>query len=206
MANFVENLKIRKLKCPKIKEEVFKVVNFSSDDCEHVNLEFLRYLTKLKTFSIEFNPGVLKKNYERRLFDVAVVDIENLSDALRELKNLEKLEIINSNLRENEKIQNILSSIENLKNLTTLILTNCGIASGKSGESFDQFLTKSESIKSIELKNNDFNYEFCVYFSIGILSTKANLDYLGLSNLIQFYSMDFHLSWIAFARRTMLVT
>lgn len=181
LKKFIENLEIGKLKTPKVKEEIFKVKNFSSHDCEHVNLEFLRYLENLKTLSIEFNPGILKKNYERRVFGVAIADIKNLSNAIEDLENLEKIEIKNSNLKESEKIEDLLTSLESLNNLTSLSLRNCNITSGSSGEAFQKFLVENSSIKYIDLKNNELNYEFCVFFSNGISGSKSKFDFLGLS-------------------------
>lgn len=182
LKDYIENLQIRKLKLKnELNDEDFPVVNYSSDDNEHVSLEFLKNLTKLKRLSIEFGPGTIKKGYHRKLFLVATTDIKNLSLALRELKALEKLEIKHSNLEEELKIFYLISSIDLSENIKILNLTHCNITS-KSGVHFENFLTKNSSIEEIELRGNNLGYEFCKHFANGILNFKGQLlKYLGLS-------------------------
>lgn len=181
LKDHIENLKIRKLKLKKMPKSDFPIVNYPSDECEHVSLEFLKNLINLKTLSVEFGPGIVNCNYNRKLFQVATKDIENLSLALVKLKALQKLEIKHSDLKDNEKIFHLLISIEQNKNLTELNFKHCKITSDESGMLFERFLSENSTIEMIELSENRLNFDFCKRFAEGLIKFKGHLKYLGLA-------------------------
>lgn len=179
LKDFIENLKIRKLKPRKaLDEEAFSVVNFSSEDCDHVSLEFLGKLTKLKSLSLDFSPGKLGKSYQRRFFKLSQMDIENIAFALKDLKMLTKLEIVHSDLEESEKISSLIASLGSLKILN---LSHCKITSKKSGQHFEQLLTANNSLEHLELRENNLNLDFCTHLAAGIEKFKGKFTFLALA-------------------------
>lgn len=179
--DYIENLNIRKLKPRVMPTTVFPIVNFPSYECEHVSLEFLGKLKKLKNLSIEFNSGTLNHSYERKFFKVATRDVANLALGLCNLKALQKLEIVHSNLQEHEKILYLLVSIEGISTLTCLNLTHCNITSKESGRHFENFFLHNSTLERLELRENNLHGDFCEHFAVGLLNFKGHLKYLGMA-------------------------
>lgn len=184
--NFVENLSIKKLMPRKIYDknpfnEKARVVNFPSDECYHGSLEFLGGLTNLKSLSIKFDPGVLGCKYEKRFFQVATVDIENIGKALVSLKKLEYFTIKTSDLSEPMKMLHLLLPLKTMKHLKSIDLSYCNIKSKESGEYFEEFLNVHRSLKHLELKGNIFRRDFSTHLAHGIRKFAGKLNYFGLS-------------------------
>ena len=125
LKDHVEHLSIKKLKGYDKNpfNDKVRVVNFSSDECFHGSLEFLGGLTNLKDLSIKFDPGLQGLKYERRFFQVAIVDLENIGKALMSLKKLEKFAIQQSDLSEPMKINYLLMSMKTMKQLNVIDLS-----------------------------------------------------------------------------------
>ncbi|CRK96456.1 CLUMA_CG010161, isoform A [Clunio marinus] len=183
--SFVENLSILSLKPRKFfnENENFQIVNFTSNDCRHASLEFLGGLSNLKSFSVSFMTKKLEFDvkYRRKLFQVAVSDIEKLGKCLKNLKMLENLTIRYCDLSESEKMNYLLTSLMSLNNLKHVDLSYSQITSKFSGECFEKFLSTARSLNSLELKGNKFDVEFGFHFAKGIESFQGMFDYLGLS-------------------------
>lgn len=186
LESVVENILIKKLKTGKSYQKnpfnkKARIVNFSSDECIHGSLEFLGGLKSLKSLSIKLDPGQCGCSYERRFFQIAVSDIENIGKALNSLTKLESFAIYQSDLSEWMKIHHLLTPMMKMDNLKMVDLSYCSISTKESGEVFDQFLSFSRSIEHLELKGNNLDSEFCFHLSHGIKSFAGKLDYLGLS-------------------------
>lgn len=186
LKDHVEHLSIKKLKARKGYDknpynDKARVVNFSSDECFHGSLEFLGGLTNLKDLSIKFDPGLQGWKYEKRFFQVATVDLENIGKALMSLEKLEKLAIQQSDLSEPMKINHLLMPIKTMKQLNVINLSYCAITSKMSGQNFEEFLTGNRSLKHLELKGNILGFDFCFHFAQGIKKFDGKLNYLGLS-------------------------
>lgn len=186
LKDYVEHLSIKQLKARKrFDKKPFndkaRVVNFTSDECFHGSLEFLSGLINLKDLSIKFDPGLQGWNYERRFFQVAAVDLENIGKALTSLKKLEKFAILQSDLSEPMKISYLLVPMQTMEQLSVINLSDCAITSKISGQHFEEFLTINRSLKHLELKGNILGMDFCFHFAQGIKKFAGKLNYLGLS-------------------------
>lgn len=186
LKDFVENLTIQRLKMRKGHnkspiDEQARVVNYSSNECYHGSLEFISGLINLKTLSIKFNPGRLDCKYERRFFQVALIDIENIGKALTSLKKLENFAIRQSDLNEPRKIYCLLTQLKVMEFLETVDLSFCNVTSKASGQHFEDFLKGNRSLKHLELKGNFLGFEFCTYLAMGIKVFSGKLNYLGLA-------------------------
>lgn len=186
LVTIVEDLSIQKIK-PRRRYErnpfnpKARVVNFSSNECSHGSLEFLGQLINLRSLKLKFDPGNLGLNYERRFFLLSTIDIENLGKALASMEKLENFAIHKSDLGESMKIRHLLMPMRSMEHLKVLDLSFCRITSKESGEYFSEFLNARQSLKSLELKGNNLNSEFCVEFARGIENFKGKLEFLGLS-------------------------
>ncbi|KAG5683026.1 hypothetical protein PVAND_012336 [Polypedilum vanderplanki] len=178
-AKYIRELKINKIQ-PQTKEicnefdKSIKIVNYKQKDCEHFPLDFFRELKNLEKLSISFHPPELKKNYNRRFFNVAIEDIKNLSIGLSSLEKLHTLEITQTNLENDEKIKFLLETLQNLKNLKCLSLTHCNIKSQNSGGYFEKFLENS-SLEVLDLSHNELDFGFCQQFAKGLENLKQML-------------------------------
>lgn len=182
----VENLSIKKMKPRKSFDKnplnaKSRVVNFSSDECFHGSLEFLGSFTHLKSLSIVFDPGFFHQNYQKRFFQVATIDIENIGKALISLRELESFAIRRSDLSEPMKIRFLIKPMELMRDLVNLDLSYCKISSSKAGEDFANLLKANRAIKHLELKGNSLDISFCNEFANGIKAFDGNLNFLGLS-------------------------
>lgn len=183
---FIDNLSIEKLQTRKYFKQnpvnpTARVVNVPTDECFRGSLEFIGRLSNLKSLSIRFDPGFDGHNYERRIFQIAVSDIDNVSKALKKLEKLEDFSIRRTDLRDAMKIFHLSQSLSLLENLRVLDLSFCSITSKSSGMSFEELLVKAHSMKSLEMRGNDFDFDFCHHFARGLSNFKGTFDYLGLS-------------------------
>ena len=186
LQSVVENLSIEKMKLKVAFEKNpydagTRVVNFYSNGCTHGSLEFLGGLTNLKTLSIKFDPGRIGLKYEKRFFQVATCDIEHLGQALVKLNSLQNLSIRQSDLSEPEKIFFLTNALKTSTSLHSIDLSYCRIGSKVSGEQFLQFFRRNRSLKSLELKGNNLNEDFCFQLSVGLKAFKSKFEFLGLS-------------------------
>lgn len=186
LQSYVENLSIKRMKprqssVKNLLNPKSRVVNFPSDECFHGSLEFLGSFKGLKRLEITYNPGRLQYTYERRLLQVATVDIENIAKALVKLENLEMFSLHGSDLSEAIKIRFLLEPLKSLEHLTHLSLANCKITSAESGEHFSNLLKRNSGIRHLELKGNYLDFGFCEKFASGIEAFRGELEFLGLS-------------------------
>lgn len=155
-------------------------VNYPSNECHRMPMNFLHKITHLYELCIQFGVAKLNFPYERRFFQVSIDDVKYLSEGLCKLIHLNKLEITRTDL--SEGISVLLASIKNLKNLTNLSLTYCKIGKGSdSGEAFKNFLIENASVERIELRDNKLTFDFCSKFSMGVEKHEKQFKYIGLS-------------------------
>lgn len=186
LMEFVENLSIKKLKArvgynKNPVNEKARVVNFSSDECYHGSRQFLGGLKNLKKWSVRFDPGLKSWNYEKRFFQVAAIDIENIGKALKSLKQLESFAIQQSDLSDSIKVYHLLTPMKAMEHLKVIELSYCGIKSTESGQHFEEFLSVNRSLKHLELKGNELGLHFCFHLAKGIQKFAGKLSHLGLS-------------------------
>lgn len=183
---FIDNLSIEKLQTRKYYKTnslnpTDRVVNVPTDECFRGSLEFIGGLNNLKSLSIRFDPGFVGHNYERRIFQIAVSDIANVSKALKKLEKLEDFSIRRTDLRDARKIFHLTQALSLLENLRVLDISFCSITSKSSGMSFEELLVGAQSLKHLEMRGNNFDLGFCHYFARGLSSFKGTFDFLGLS-------------------------
>jgi hypothetical protein len=155
-------------------------VNYPSNECHRMPLNFLSKITHLKELCIEFGVAKLNFPYERRFFQNSIEDVKYLSEGLCKLVHLNKLEITRTDLCEGISV--LLASIKNSKNLTNLTLSYCKIGKcSSSGEAFKHFLIENTSVERIELRDNKLTFDFCSKFSIGVGKHEKHFKYIGLS-------------------------
>lgn len=184
--SIVENLAIKKMKPRKSFNKnplnpMSRVVNFPPDECYHGSLEFLGSFNHLQSLSIMFDPGRFQYNYEKRFFQVATVDIENIGKALMNLRQLRSFAILRSDLSGLNKIHFLLKPMELMHDLTHIDFSFCAISSSKAGQDFLSLLKENRTLKHLELKGNNLDFGFCDQFSSGLEAFEGNLDFLGLS-------------------------
>lgn len=201
-SRFIEQLTIRRVKMneKKLSNEFNPKIfsrNYKNEEVAHISLEFLKHLQNLKNISITFNPQISFEIYERRFFQVSVHDIENFSKSLETFIHLETLEITKTDLEEHEKIFHLLSSIENLRGLKALTLTQCNISSKESGAIFASYISNNLSLTEINLSDNALSSDFCHQFSLGMEKFNGMLQKLNLSmNSILHDGLEFIMSCI----------
>lgn len=154
------------------------VINTPISECHHGSLELLKWLDNLKELELCFGLNNCTENYNKRFFECSYNDIKNLSNSLKDLRNLKSFRMHFTPLDE-RKMTIIMKQLATLE-IKSIDFSFCQL-NNKCCLSISDFLLQNSTIESIELQGNFIGPEGCQSLGYAFKYCKGSIVYLGLS-------------------------